>query len=82
MTHHIAAMLDAHPQAAETPEKAECIAACFQCAQTCIACADACVAEDMVADLASCIRSDLDCPGCAQCAHLFFTLRRPPNRTA
>ena len=64
MTHHIAAMLDVHPQAAESAEKtklAECIAACFQCAQTCTACADACLAEDMVAGFVSCIRTDLDC---------------------
>lgn len=64
MPHHITAMVDAHPEAAETAEKAEladCIAGCFQCAQTCTACADACLAEDMVADLAACIRTDLDC---------------------
>nr|WP_246224041.1 hypothetical protein [Pseudarthrobacter psychrotolerans] len=39
---------------------ADCFAACFQYAQTCTACADACLAEDMVADLAACIRTDLD----------------------
>jgi hypothetical protein len=64
MTHHISAMLDVHPQAAESAEKtnlAECIAARFQCALTCTACADACLAEVMVADLISCIRTDLDC---------------------
>ncbi|MFF1385707.1 four-helix bundle copper-binding protein [Arthrobacter sp. NPDC058288] len=64
MTHHISAMLDAHPQGAGTLEKdklTECIAACFQCAQTCTACADACLAEDMLADLVACIRMDLDC---------------------
>lgn len=35
MTHHITAMLDVHPQAAESAETtklAGCIAACFQCA--------------------------------------------------
>ncbi|MDP9980965.1 hypothetical protein J2W14_000341 [Pseudarthrobacter oxydans] len=64
MSDHIAAMLDVHPQAAEISEKsklAECIAACHQCAQTCTSCADACLAEDMVSDLVSCLRSDLDC---------------------
>jgi hypothetical protein len=64
MTHHISAMLNVHPQGAGTGEKdtlAECIAACFQCAQACTACADACLAEDMVADLITCIRTDLDC---------------------
>ncbi len=37
------------------------IDACFECAQTCTACADACLAEDMVADLTKCIRTNLDC---------------------
>lgn len=38
-----------------------CIGACYECAQACTACADACLAEDMVAELATCIRTDLDC---------------------
>jgi hypothetical protein len=41
--------------------RAACIDACIECAQTCTACADACLAEDMVADLRRCIRTDLDC---------------------
>ena len=64
MTHPITAMLDVHPQAArgaDNTKLAACIAACFQCAQTCTACADACLAEDTVADLVFCIRTDLDC---------------------
>lgn len=64
MTDHIAVMLDVHPQAAEISERsklAECITACSQCAQICTSCADACLAEDMVADLVACIRTDLDC---------------------
>ncbi|ROQ04950.1 MULTISPECIES: four-helix bundle copper-binding protein [unclassified Curtobacterium] len=40
---------------------AACIDACFECAQTCTACADACLAEDMVAELTKCIRTNLDC---------------------
>lgn len=59
MTHHITAMLDVHPQAAESPGRAllaECVAAWFQSSQTC---GDACLA--MVADLVSCIRTDQDC---------------------
>jgi hypothetical protein len=40
---------------------AECIEACFVCAQVCTACANACLAEDMVAELVQCIRTDLDC---------------------
>lgn len=40
---------------------AACIDACFSCAQVCTACADACLSEEMVAELRSCIRTDLDC---------------------
>jgi len=40
---------------------AACIDACFECAQTCTACADACLSEDSVADLTTCIRTNLDC---------------------
>ena len=39
----------------------ECIEACFECAQACTACADACLSEDMVAELTTCIRTNLDC---------------------
>lgn len=38
-----------------------CIEACIACAQACTACADACLSEEMVAELAKCIRTDLDC---------------------
>lgn len=58
------AMLDAYPADLGQIDKnalAACIDACFSCAQTCTACADACLSEEMVADLAKCIRSDLDC---------------------
>jgi hypothetical protein len=64
MSHNISAMLNAHPQKDAVLNKdktAECIAACFECAQTCTGCADACLGEDMVTDLATCIRTDLDC---------------------
>lgn len=33
----------------------------YACAQACTACADACLAEEMVAELRQCIRTDLDC---------------------
>ncbi|GEA86103.1 four-helix bundle copper-binding protein [Cellulomonas cellasea] len=33
----------------------------IECAQACTACADACLSEEMVADLRTCIRGDLDC---------------------
>jgi hypothetical protein len=39
----------------------ECIDACVECAQACTACADACLSEDMVAELTTCIRTNLDC---------------------
>jgi hypothetical protein len=34
----------------------------FACEQCCTSCADACLAEDMVADLRYCIRTNLDLP--------------------
>ena len=64
MTHHVRSMLDTHPTDLEHIDKdmlAECIEACFECAQTCTACADACLSEDMVAELTSCIRTNLNC---------------------
>lgn len=64
MTHHVRTMLDTHPKDLGPIDKdilAECIEACFECAQTCTACADACLSEDMVAELTTCIRTDLDC---------------------
>jgi hypothetical protein len=38
-----------------------CIDACVECAQACTACADACLSEDVVAELTTCIRTNLDC---------------------
>lgn len=58
------AMLNAHPGGgtdAPTDVLAQCIEACSDCAQTCTACADACLAEDMVAELRTCITLDLNC---------------------
>jgi len=43
----------------------------LECAQICQSCADACLAEDMVANLRQCIRTDLDCADiCAATARL------------
>ena len=60
---HATEMLRASP--AETGYDAEdlaaCIDACFDGAQVCTACADACLAEEMVAELRSCITTDLNC---------------------
>ena len=55
-------ILKTHPQAVSFQDAlAECVAACFECAHSCEVCADACLAEDSVADMRGCIRTDLDC---------------------
>lgn len=63
MTQAIRRMIDAHPAGTDIDRQllADCVAACLECAQACTACADACLSEKMVADLAGCIRTDLDC---------------------
>lgn len=77
-------MIKAHPAG---PSRSEvdliaCINACFECEQTCTACADSCLHEEMVAQLAHCIRTDLDCADV--CAALGRTLSRAskPDATA
>lgn len=59
------AMLQNHPARSANETDSEklraCIEACFECAQSCTACADACLSEDMVAELRTCIRLNLDC---------------------
>jgi hypothetical protein len=59
----ITAMFETHPGSIglDTTALAECVAACFECAQRCTACADACLSEEMVAELRTCIRTNLDC---------------------
>lgn len=42
-------------------EFASCIEACVRCAQECDHCATACLDEPKVADMARCIRLDMDC---------------------
>ncbi|MGY1664397.1 four-helix bundle copper-binding protein [Geodermatophilus sp. SYSU D00696] len=57
-------MLAAHPAdlgGIDRERLVACIEACVECAQACTACADACLSEEMVADLRTCIRTDLDC---------------------
>ncbi len=59
-----AAMLNTYPAdlgGVDTKALAACIDACVDCAQACTACADACLSEDMVAELTTCIRTNLDC---------------------
>jgi hypothetical protein len=45
---------------------AECVASCIFCAQACTACADACLGEEAIADLRTCIRTNLDCADICQ----------------
>ncbi|HWX51118.1 MAG TPA: four-helix bundle copper-binding protein [Roseomonas sp.] len=56
-------MIRTHPQVKGNVNDAliRCIEECYSCAQTCIACADACLGEQMVQQLAQCVRLDLDC---------------------
>lgn len=67
-------MLKTHPNPSDalSPKLlAEAIEATLACSQTCTACADACLAEEMVANLRDCIRTDLDCADvCAATAAL------------
>lgn len=59
---HAIAVLRTHPR---PPANADAILACIrsgaECAAACTACADACLAEDMVSELRTCIRLDLNC---------------------
>jgi hypothetical protein len=73
---HATEIVKSHPAAPERDLKAlvACIEACFDCEQTCTACADACLHEKKVADLAFCIRTDLDCADV--CAALGRSLSR------
>lgn len=62
--HTMQQIMESHPDAMGTIDArrlGECVEACFACAGACTACADACLGEEMVADLASCIRLNLDC---------------------
>ncbi len=59
---HAIAVLNTHPHPPASLEAIlACIRSCADCAAACTACADACLAEDMVAELRSCIRLDLNC---------------------
>lgn len=56
-------MLEAYPAEINLDRAAlaATIDALVACSQACTACADACLSEDMVAELTTCIRTDLDC---------------------
>ncbi len=76
------AMLAAHPSGADLDPDllTRVVDAAVTCAQACTACADACLAEEMVADLRRCIRSDLDCADV--CAATAEVLSRRTERDA
>jgi hypothetical protein len=56
-------MLQSYPATInlDRDELARVIESLLECAQACTACADACLSEEMVADLRTCIRTNLDC---------------------
>lgn len=56
-------MLRTYPQAINLDRAilAGTIDALIACAEACTACADACLSEGMVAELAKCIRTNMDC---------------------
>lgn len=75
-------MLRTHPHAdlQHVEDYAEALAALTMCAQVCTACADACLAEDNVAHLRRCIRTDLDCAEiCQLTARLIARQTETPN---
>ncbi len=59
----VAAMIDAHPTSVGLDKSllVATVEAALSCSQTCTACADACLAEGSPAEMARCIRTDLDC---------------------
>ena len=60
---HTTDMIKSHPQAPDHDVRAlvACLEACLECEMTCTACSDACLHEKKVAELAFCVRTDLDC---------------------
>lgn len=66
-------MISAHPDVSGSTNDVliRAIEQILECAEVCQVCADACLAEDMVAELRQCIRTDLDCADiCAVTARL------------
>lgn len=61
MTVHAMTTSHPHPVEVDPVLLSAAVRATSVCAQSCTACADACLAEDMVAELRRCIRTDLDC---------------------
>jgi hypothetical protein len=74
------AMLTTHPKAKRIniDPLVTCIEACHDCVQACTTCADACLAEEMVAELRRCIRTNLDCAEiCGATADVLSRLTEP-----
>lgn len=84
MTSQANSMLETYPKdlgGVDRQKVAECIEACFECAQACTACADACLSEDMVAELTTCIRTNLDCADICAAAGAVLSRRTGHNAT-
>lgn len=60
---HIQSMISTHPHVQGSTNDAliRAVEEAYDCAAACRICADACLGEAMVADLAQCIRLNLDC---------------------
>lgn len=56
-------MLDTYPREINLDRRALALAidTIIECGEACTACADACLSEGMVAELARCIRTNMDC---------------------
>ncbi|WP_225753565.1 four-helix bundle copper-binding protein [Actinotalea sp. Marseille-Q4924] len=57
------AMMETYPASINLDREllARVVDAAAECGQACTSCADACLSEEMVADLRTCIRTNLDC---------------------
>ena len=76
-------MLATHPRPGKLQgaELARCVEACVICATTCTSCADACLSEEMVKELAHCIRINLDCAAiCATTGQILLRQTEPEWR--
>jgi hypothetical protein len=76
-------MLQTHPRGIQidTGVLAACIQACYECAQCCTSCADACLGEDHVADLARCVRINMDCADACVATGGMLSRQTMPNWT-
>lgn len=73
-------ILKAHPGTwAEVDRLAETLDTTLACARTCAVCADACLAEEAVAELRKCIRTNLDCAAVCQATAEILTRQTAPD---